>query len=371
MSKTPSAPSSAAGDGPRRLPGPARRSFMKLGAAIVAAPFIASRRTSAATSTEVLAQITDLALEEQALPGHKALAEAAKALAEAAKDCATKPVLRAAWHRAFDAWMEVGHLRFGPAEAEGRALAIEFWPDPKGFVRRSLDRLVETEDPAVDDPDEFRKVSVAARGLMAMERLLFDEDAPELTKGGYGCRLLAAVAIDLSRTAAELRADWETNHAPDMRAAAKGAGKIYLSVEEPPRAFYTALMGGARTTGEKRLGEPLGAYSRPWPMKAEAWRSGRSLRNVQLSLEALKRLADCFEPALGKEQLDQQDAGWDRAIEVAGRAPEPLDQAVTEPSKRLAVESIQTALNIARERSEHFAGPAIGISPGFNALDGD
>ncbi|MGR3781978.1 MAG: imelysin family protein [Albimonas sp.] len=358
-----------AGDGPSRR-GPGRRGFMALGAAILASPFVASRRTSAATSTEVLAKIAETALETQVLPGHKRFASATAALAEAAQGCARPAVLRAAYHRAFDDWMAISHLRFGPAEAEGRALAIEFWPDPRGFVRRAVDGLLEAEDPAVDDPDAFREVSVAARGLMAIERLVFDADRPDVTRG-YPCRLLGAIAADLARTAEALHVDWRDSHAPDMRRAAKGEGAIYRSVEEPPRAFYTALMGGARMTVEKRLGEPLGTYQRAWPRKAEAWRSARSLRNVELSLQALQALAECFAPALDAEALKSQRAGWERAVQLARRAPSPLHEAVEDPGRRFAIESVQSAAETARERFEHLAGPAVGVSPGFNALDGD
>jgi len=34
----------------------------------------------------------------------------------------------AAYHVAFDAWMSVSHLRFGPSEADDRAFAIAFYP---------------------------------------------------------------------------------------------------------------------------------------------------------------------------------------------------------------------------------------------------
>ena len=355
---------------PRPPRGPARRGFMALGAAMVASPFVGSRRTSAATSTEVLAKITELALEKQVLPGHKRFAIATAALAEAAEGCARPSVLRAAYHRAFDDWMGISHLRFGPAEAEGRALAIEFWPDPRGFVRRAVEGLLADEDPVVDDPEGFREVSVAARGLMAIERLIFEAGAPDVTKG-YPCRLLAAIAGDLARTAQALQVDWRDSHAPDMRRAARGEGAIYRSVEEPPRAFYTALMGGARMTLEKRLGEPLGTWERSWPRKAEAWRSARSLRNVELSLQALSQLAECFAPALEAKALKDQRSGWERALQMTRRAPAPLDQAVEVPGRRFAIEAVQSSVATARERFEHLAAPAVGISPGFNALDGD
>ena len=53
----------------------------------------------------------------------------------------------------------------------------------------------------VDDPAAFAQVSVAARGLMALDQLLFDPEAAPVEAGSYRCRLLAAITGDLAATA--------------------------------------------------------------------------------------------------------------------------------------------------------------------------
>ncbi|MAS45731.1 MAG: hypothetical protein CML46_10320 [Rhodobacteraceae bacterium] len=349
-----------------------RRGVLGAFAGGAAALALGPRSAAARLPEDVLREITARALDREILPAHAALSAAARRLAAAAATCPVedRAGLDAAYHATFDAWMGVSHLRFGPAEAEGRALAIAFWPDRKGFARRALDGLIADQDPAVDDPARFHEVSVAARGLMALDRLLFDAQAPDAGRG-YPCRLVAAIGRDLAATSAALEADWAETHAPDMRVAGTEAARLYLHAEEPVRDLFAALLTGARLTIDDRFGGPLGDFDRPRPRLAEAWRSGRSLRNARLSVGALRRLAACFAPALPEADAADLDAAWVRAQAVADRAPGPLVETVRDPGTRFAVEAAQQALIDARERTERLLAPALDLSVSFNALDGD
>ena len=223
-----------------------RRGVLGAFAGGAAALALGPRSAAARLPEDVLREITARALDREILPAHAALSAAARRLAAAAATCPVedRAGLDAAYHATFDAWMGVSHLRFGPAEAEGRALAIAFWPDRKGFARRALDGLIADQDPAVDDPARFHEVSVAARGLMALDRLLFDAQAPDAGRG-YPCRLVAAIGRDLAATSAALEADWAETHAPDMRVAGTEAARLYLHAEEPVRDLFAALLTGA------------------------------------------------------------------------------------------------------------------------------
>ena len=66
----------------------------------------------------------DAALETHVLPGNANLASASAFLSDTAQThCVpTAPELRAAYHAAFDAWLHVSHLRFGPFETENLSL---------------------------------------------------------------------------------------------------------------------------------------------------------------------------------------------------------------------------------------------------------
>ena len=69
------------------------------------------------------------------------------------------------------------------------ASRIAFWPDTKGSTPRTLAAMIAGEDPVVDDPAAFAGVSVAARGLFALDWLLFDPGARRSRRGATaaGC----------------------------------------------------------------------------------------------------------------------------------------------------------------------------------------
>jgi len=111
-------------------------------------------------------------LSDHILPGYAAFAASTQALAEAAaKDCKAEG-LKPAFNTAYDAWLGVQHLRFGPAEVDGLSVAIAFWPDPKGSGAKAQRALL-LGDPAQLSPEHFPDQSVAARGLTGLERLLY------------------------------------------------------------------------------------------------------------------------------------------------------------------------------------------------------
>ena len=113
-------------------------------------------------------------VEGHVLPGYQALAAETANLAEsAAEDCTpASPALIDAYHDAFDAWVGVSHLRYGPSEQDDRAFALAFWPDPRGSTPKALSALIRNADDAVTDPVEFEAISIAARGFYATSQSL-------------------------------------------------------------------------------------------------------------------------------------------------------------------------------------------------------
>lgn len=323
------------------------------------------------------AAMAERALDAAILPGFTALAAETAALAEAAATaCAgdgpidAAPV-EAAYQRAFDAWAGVDFLRFGPLEEADTAFAVAFWPDTRGTTPRSIAALVAAEDPVVDDPAGFRTVSVAARGLFALDYLLFDPAAPPVIAGAYTCRLLVAITGDLAATSAGVLARWQDPHAGYL--TAPGADNpLYLSPEEVSRDLYSALIEGLRADIDLRLGRPLGEPGNPRPTRAEAWRSGRPLRNVVLSAEALHvYAATVFGPELGPAAATDLDLTFGTALAAAEHVGEPLDAAVATVQGRIRAESLQGALRRVLATAEAEIGATLGLAPGFNSMDGD
>lgn len=308
---------------------------------------------------------TRAVVQDHALPRVAGFAQAAQALdAAAAQDCRAD-TLRPAYQATFDAWMGLSHLGLGLLEEDGRALTIAFWPDSRGLVRRTVQRLRAEEDAAVDRPERFAEVSIAGRGLFALERLLYEPD--DDGNGEYTCRLAQAIAGDLSRLAQEIETGWRTDFADQLLNAGAEGNSRFLTAREASQALYTALVTGLEFTADQRLGRPMGRFDAPRPQVAEARRSGRPLRNVILSLEALRDLA----LALADQPVPETEAAFATALQTARALDDPLLAGVADPSGRLRVEVLKNRIEETRAAAAQEIGTALGVSVGFNATDGD
>jgi predicted lipoprotein len=297
-------------------------------------------------------------VQDHIRPGFSAFAEAAGRLADM-ESCRVED-LRPAFQRAHDAWMAVAHLTLGPAEEDGRALAILFWPDPKGLGWKAQRPLL-TADAAALEPDVFAQQSIAARGLPALERLLYPAEALPADP----CPLIHATADDMARTAAALAAGW--GPFGDLVLAAGHAGnQRFLSDSEARQALFTQLATGLETLADRRVGRPLGTFDKPRPELAEARASGRSLRNVILSLQGLRDLAR----ALDGGSLRTLSA-FDRAIALATALEDPVFDGIADPQGWLKLEILQQAIRATRETAIAEMAPALGVTLGFNSADGD
>ena len=320
-------------------------------------------------SAPALADAPDLKtiVEAHVLPGYRALDEEAADLASAAtSDCRPdNPVLRAAYHDAFDAWVRVSHLRFGPSEHEDRAFALAFWPDPRGSTPKSLAALVRDEDPIIGSREGFATVSVAARGFYALEFLLFDAHfiRMEGAVADYRCALIQAACRDISSNAAAILGDWKNGYADLI---ANPGNDSYRSSSEAVRQFFTALSTGLEFASVTRLGRPMGTFDRPRPKRAEARRSGRSLRHVMLSLEATQVLAMLLSG--GDEDLKR---AFETAISRATKLDDPIFAGMSDPQGRFRVEVLRQEIDDIRRLLAEELGPSLGIAARFNALDGD
>ncbi|MEL7466617.1 MAG: imelysin family protein [Pseudomonadota bacterium] len=329
--------------------------------------FASSAMSSAAQADD--GTVSEAVIHEHVLPGFETLEAVASELsAAAARDCApTSPALRAAFHAAFDAWVSVSHLRFGPTEADNRAFALAFWPDPRGKTPKALAQLARDEDPVAFDPEEFRAVSVAARGFYALERLLYAP--PDGADAAYLCALTVAVAADIADNSAAIHLDWRDRYAALAQAPFAPDGP-YRSDEDVLRALYTALNTGLQFTSELRLERPLGTAERPRPRRAEARLSVRSLRHVELSLTANRALAAHLS-AGAPELAARLSQTFDVALEAAERIDDPAFATVDQPLARLRVEALQQRVDETRALIRQELGAALGVAEGFNALDGD
>lgn len=322
-----------------------------------------------ATSSTAESALVDASLDQHILPKVAAFSESAATLAETTiAHCSEKsPELRAAFGRAFDDWIAISHLRFGPIETDERGFAIAFWPDTKGFTPKALNQLIAESDPSIYDPEAFATVSVAARGFYGLEFLLFDPGFAQQDTAEFRCDLIRAISTEIFRNARGIAMDWQLYHGALREPSDRGQ---YKSDEEALREVFKALLTGLQFTADARLGRPLGTFERPRPRRAEARRSQRSLRHITISLEATYELAMLLsetEPEIRHSLV----LAFDRALELAKDLEDPSFANIADPTSRFRVKVLQDAVNRIQDIAILELAPALGVSAGFNALDGD
>lgn len=307
-------------------------------------------------------------LDQQIVPGFAELAESSAMLATVAgNDCTPgNSDLMQAYNRAFDAWVRVSHLRFGPSEVQNRAFVLAFWPDSRGKTPRALARLLADQDVALLAPEEYAELSIAARGFYALEYLLFE---PQLQQpAAYACALVQAGSADIARITAAINTDWQS-YAETLRSPA--ADGPYKTEDEATQELFKALLTGLQFTSDMRLGRPLGSFDRPRPKRAEARRSERSKRHIELSVTELAQLADLLATDDSSLERELASAFAEATDNLGGIASADLGQ-VTEPMGWMQVDMLRLTLHDRiMEELVPLLGEDLGVPAGFNALDGD
>lgn len=310
----------------------------------------------AATPGEIGAALITPALER--------FATEAAALDKAADADCTAEALRPAYDAAFDAWLGVAVYRIGPTEVD--ALSIAFWPDEKGLTPKGLRALLAAKDEAALTPDGFAEGSAAVRGFFALDQMLGDAELSGYGAEDVACRVVQAIAGDLSRSASALKSDWD-GFMPKLATAGEAGNTTYLSSEEATRALYTQLLSGIEFAADQRLGRPLGTFDKPRPTRAEAWRTGRPLRNVAVSLDALQPLAH----ELAGAETPATDAAFAAVRTAMAAVADPTLQDLGDPQAWLKAEIVQSRLRSLYDAVETEVGGRLGLEAGFNSLDGD
>ena len=310
-------------------------------------------------------------LDTVVLPGVAEFASATAQLDAAAQaDCrATAPALRAAWNGAMDAWLGVQDIRFGPLEDAGRRQAIAYWPDPNGHRPRALGRILTAADPILKTPGRYAAEPVSARGLYAIEAMLYDPAFSGYGPDDPGCGLVRAASADLAAVAAAVDRDWRESFAQVMRTAGAEGNARFLDPSEARQAIFTALLTSMQFDVLERLGRPLGSFDRPRPKRAEGRFSHRAQRNLALSIAGHRKLALALAPAGADTQVMAED--FDRTEWMAKGLGDPAFAGVSDPGKRFHIEALQGALAMLRQETSAALGPALGVTVGLNAMDGD
>lgn len=302
------------------------------------------------------------------LPRYDALAVTSASLATTVtRFCAhpqPKAVARvtAAFGAAADAWAAISLVRFGPVEEDLGLERLAHYPERNNAIGKALPHLT---DPATPLPNaaELAGLSVAVQGFSALERLIHDPAPAALATpaGARRCAAAALVAEAIARRTAAIAAGWHADPVPGLP---DGDREILARTVTDLLTLYK-LSGDTRIAGVAGSGPDAVK-----PRAGEMWRSGRSSRIVTLELAAAADLtavlmADADDEARSVALTARQ------AAEIARTMPAPIEVLAADGKRRSRVVLLLSALRSARDLAAEVMPAALGITVGFNALDGD
>ncbi|PCH98019.1 MAG: signal peptidase [Rhodobacteraceae bacterium] len=294
-------------------------------------------------------------------------AQTSQALVLATQTNCTAPSVMPAYHAAFDAWVEASIVLFGPLDEIGGLLSLGFWPDKKGFTAKTLRKLIAAQDIPTLEADNFAQVSIAGKGFFALDHLLGDATFNDYGSDSYTCKLVQAIAADLAHNAQIMDAKWQDEFARTIATAGQPDNALFLSPDEVAQAYLTTLAGALEYIETQRLARPLGSFEKQRPKRAEAWRTTRPLRNIEHALSAAHDLAT----ALGDGQISLTQEAFVNALDFMPRITDKDFTQIADTSNRFQAESLQTLVSVIHEAVEVELGAHLGVTIGFNALDGD
>jgi hypothetical protein len=337
---------------------------------------------------EALAAVAKGAVDDYLVPAYADLETAARQLSAGLSSFCAAPAneaaddVRAKFLVLLQKWAGVDFVDFGPMQRDNRASRFAFWPDPHGTAERQLRQLVARPDPKILEPGELAKQSAAIQGLPALEVLLFGASSgllaaaqPDPTR----CSLAQVIAANLAAIATAANADWQGD--TGWRALMLSPGPdnpVYLDPNQPVADILRSLLQGLEVLRDQRIQPARG----PMPEAAKTsrapyWRSGSTIAYWRASADALFRyataagLTDLAPKPTGDALKHEAEFEFENLRKALGAVEPPLDKALTDPEPREKLGYAMIVLESLRNIFRNQLPGAAGLSPGFNALDGD
>lgn len=291
----------------------------------------------------------------------------AHAMAVAARDhCANGTDFTPAYTAARLAWAPLEGYQFGPMEQNGAALRVNFWPDRKGSVRRTVKTLVTLPEDDLANPDFIATQSAAVQGFPALEALIGTDDLPQ-------CPAIIGISGNIARFSDDLYGGWfDAGGWADIVRDAGPDNPVYLDAREFTKEIYTALDFMLIRMRDQSLMRPLGDATGPKPHRAEAWQTDLSLPIINAQLDGITQM---IEQGFAGDTREPTRA-WvlDVVKQTKARVAKidmPLTQAVSDPDGIWLVDGLRSKIAYLSLQMAQDIGPDLGVETGFSPADGD
>ena len=280
--------------------------------------------------------------------------------------------LKRAFNDLADAWADVEFMRIGPAAIALRVERFNWWLDRTDATGKALNQMLAATDPQMLTPQKLASGSVAGQGLPVLERLLYPADAVALLSGSEGaqrCMVGQAVTAQHAAIADEIVADWTASDGARASLMANARWKFaFADANEAASVMLTDLVAGLEGLKDLKVAMVFhDVTNAKAPRLSEAWRSGRTLRDIARNLAAIRQgLAVFLVPASAAQRYQ-----LDMAFGDAEHSLRELETARNETERVAAAQLALGSFGALAQQAIAVLPQATGLTLGFNNLDGD
>jgi len=319
-------------------------------------------------------------------PGYADFAANASAMRDSAAALCTTPgaealaTARENFATLVNSWSRIEIIRFGPVVADNRLERIFFWPDRRGIGLRQVQSVLAEKDPTVLNVETLRAKSVAVQGLGALEFVLFGNGSEALLSpdDGFRCRYAESIAGTIASAADATLAEWRQpggiaqrllepmENYPDYRSDIEVMGEL-----------IGVFVHGTELLRDTRLAPFIGVEgANPAPRSAPFWRSRLTLASVGATVVAMQDLFDASgisDALTGADRFaagafDFESANFASAIAAIDA---DMEVALADPAMKAKLDYLLILTRSLQDIVVVQIAPALGVTAGFSALDGD
>lgn len=325
-------------------------------------------------------------IERSVLPGYTTLQISALAEEEIIQKLCLNPTTenlskaRQSYATLVSAWSAVEIFRLGPARKDNRQEKLFFWPDRKSIGLKQVRNLIVAEDQKALSPEKLQTKSVALQGLLALEYVLFGKGSGVLSTGepgSYRCHYGATISKAMALTARDISEDWsKPNGYADLMYNAGPDNPVYRSKGEVMQDFLRVASEMIQSVRDLKLHNSIkDEPGKSKPKRAPLWRSGMTIHAIKDNLNSVTNLMNTgglgsFTPRYAKSiefELEQTN----KTLTKLEQRPEPWIELVKQKDAHQILSYILIPLEGAKNITTDLIPAELGLSLGFNSLDGD
>jgi hypothetical protein len=274
--------------------------------------------------------------------------------------------------------------RFGPALAGNRQEKLFFWPDRRGRGLQQVKTILRDQDRTAVTVDRLLEKSVAVQGLTALEYVLFGPPSEQLitdAQENFPCRYALALSGAIKANSRDILSGWKNASGfAKLMLTAGPENPLFKSKPEVIRDLLQRADEQILTIVGQKLSPALGEdHETARPRRAPLWRSNLVLDTIDANILAIVALQEIgnIRILLADDAMSHAD-GLVFEVTQVREALSPYLGKGTQWADILASKDgyekmryIRSPLLGAHTILSEYYPAALGITMGFNSMDGD